>query len=103
MDVVRGNDKEVAGFAAASRGRGISLCQWILTAHLLGVRLSGGALEMSDEQLASQIVGLNTLAYLRWQLRTGVRVAPHRYSTNTDEHPDRRLSGTPWRFCEDDR
>ena len=33
-----------------------------------GVRLSGGALEMSDEQLASQIVRLNTLAYLRWQL-----------------------------------
>ena len=42
-----------------------------------GVRLSGGALEMSDEQLGSQIVRLNTLAYLRWQLALpGVRDGP---------------------------
>lgn len=37
----------------------------------LGVRLSTAAMGLTDEELASRIVQLNTLAYLRRQLAVG--------------------------------
>ena len=46
----------------------ILLCQSASTVHPLGCGSSDSALETSDEELASRIVRLNTLAYLRWQL-----------------------------------
>ena len=67
MDVVGDNGKQVANFEAQSRGRTIVVSVGINGASA-GVRLSDRALETSDEELASRIVCLNTLAYLRWQL-----------------------------------
>jgi hypothetical protein len=37
----------------------------------LGVRLTSNAMRLSDCDLASRIVRLNTLAYLRWLERSG--------------------------------
>ena len=68
MDVVRGNDKEVCGFCGGEPWARNIVVSLDINGASAGVRLSGGPLEMSDEQLASQIVRLNTLAYLRWQL-----------------------------------
>ena len=67
MDVLGDNGKQVANFEAESRGRTIVVSVGINGASA-GVRLSDGALETSDEELASRIVRLYTLAYLRWQL-----------------------------------
>jgi hypothetical protein len=66
-DVVADNGKQVASFEAESRGRKIVVFVGINGASA-GVRLHDRALETSDEELASRIVCLNTLAYLRWQL-----------------------------------
>ena len=62
-----GNGKKLGNFEAESRGRKIVVSVGINGASA-GVRLSDSALETSDEELASRIVRLNTLAYLRWQL-----------------------------------
>ena len=62
-----GNGNEVGEFEAESRGRKIVVSVGINGASA-GVRLSDRALETSDEELASRIVRLYTLAYLRWQL-----------------------------------
>jgi hypothetical protein len=67
VDVVRDNDREVPLFVASSRGRKIVVSVDINGASAR-VQLSGHALETSDEELASRIVRLNTLAYLRWLL-----------------------------------
>jgi len=64
---VGGNGKQVGDFEAESRGRKIVVSVGINGASA-GVRLSDKALEISDEELASRIVHLNTLAYMRWQL-----------------------------------
>ena len=61
------NGKRDADFEAVSPGGRIVVSVDINGASA-GVRLSDRALETSDEELASRIVRLNTLAYLRWQL-----------------------------------
>jgi hypothetical protein len=67
VDVVGDNGKQVGDFEAESRGRKIVVSVGINGASA-GVQLSDSALETSDDELASRIVRLNTLAYLRWQL-----------------------------------
>lgn len=62
-----GNGNEVGEFEAESRGRKIVVSVGV-NGTSAGVRLSDTALETSDEELASRIVRLYTLAYLRWQL-----------------------------------
>jgi hypothetical protein len=75
--------KQVGDFEAESRGRKIVVSVGINGASA-GVNLSDGALETSDEELASRIVRLNTLAYLRWQL-----VQSQELSRPDDQEPRR--------------
>jgi hypothetical protein len=67
VNVLRDNGKEVSAFVASSCDQKI-----VVSVDTAGassrVQLSDGALETSDEELASRIIRLNTLACLRWQL-----------------------------------
>lgn len=63
VNVVRGNAKDVALFSAASHDRKIVVSVAVNGASA-GVQLSKEALDISDDELASRIVRLNTLAYM---------------------------------------
>ena len=52
---------------AVRRARRVGWGRWTC----LGVRLTSNAMTLSDQVLASRIVRLHTLAYLRWLLATG--------------------------------
>jgi hypothetical protein len=85
VNVLRDNDKEVSTFVASSCDQKIVVSVDINGASSR-VQLSSGALETSDEELASRIIRLNTLACLRWQLAQSREV-----SSSSDDGPRRSV------------
>ena len=55
----------------AASVREVLVVSVVVDGACLGVRLSPAAMGLTDEELASRIVQLNTLAYLRRQLAVG--------------------------------